>query len=438
MATYSFSFIITDYVAPFVSDLSPYDNETGIDGYTLISFNLLDDYSGVDLNNIDVLINDDYAFVGPNTFYPSWSGQGHSISQTNVDGYDGYNIILKSTNLLLPRTIHSIRIVAKDNNANLLDQTTYFTTGTSISSLSVGTYEINVIVTYNGNMTLNSNLFNPANYVFNNGMYARNVAIIDSQNVLLEVELFHTNTDFSLSVKNVIDEYGNEIPQSYNLATINPLQSDANISNFNGKIRTWRSGNVIQADSERIYIAGDRGIDVFRKLNPSNPVRWGQILDEYGAQAMFLLNYPDDLIITDTSAPYLVDLNPDENTTSPSVSTIELTITDLNTAVEPTSTTIYVNNDLAFRGGYGGWLNNYSGNLVVEYKKLNFTLIPPIAFSINDVIIVRVLATDLLGNSLDKTYQFSIGTSVIIEGWGGQNWGSYDAYGLALFGWGGL
>lgn len=435
----SSSSLLVDFNSPFVLNLSPVDGETGLSGLVEISMDILDDIS-VDINTIKIMVDDEYAFIGPATFHSNWNSLENSITPISIDEYNGYHLVVKRSSLFDPRTYHSIRVLASDQNTNSLDQTTYFTTGSSISSVSAGIYEINLTVTYTHDMLVNSALFSPANYQFNNGMYARNATLIDNKNVLLEVENFHTFEEFTLTVNSNIkdDAYGDSLPIPYSSIDFGPFQSDANISNFNGKIRTWRSGNVIQADSERIYIAGDRGIDVFRKLNPSNPVRWGQILDEYGAQAMFVLNYPNDLVITDTLPPYLIDLNPDENATVPSVSTIELTITDLNTAVEPTSTTIYVNNNLVFRGSYGGWVNNYSGNLIVEYQKLNFTLIPPIAFSINDVIIVRVLATDLLGNSLDKTYQFSIGTSAIIEGWGGQNWGSYDAYGFTLFGWGGV
>lgn len=447
----TFYLTVEDWIGPFVRNASPFDGETGLDGYVTISMDILDDATGVNLSTVNISVDGYTAFTGPSSFVAPWNGAGSSISATTVDGYAGYHITLVGTELYAPRTTHHIDVSAYDNYGNSFyyadpdsnpgsQVPIKFDIGAAVSAVSVGTYETNLIVTFSHDMdTDNPQLFNPANYTFINGMYARYAEVIDAKNVLLEVERFHTFEDFTLTVgSNVTDDaYGDPLPSQYNNIDFSPFQSSANISNFNAKIRTWRHGNVIQADSERIYIAGTRGIDVLRKENPARPVRWAQVLDEYGAQAMFVMNYPNDLVVVDMAAPTLTNQNPAPNATVPSVSEIVLTITDVDTAVEPTSTTIYVNGVVAFAGGFGGWSNNYSGSLVVDYKELNFTLIPPTPFTLGEIVSVRVVATDLLGNRLDRSYQFSIGTSAIIEGWGGENWGSYDAYGITLLPWGG-
>ena len=295
-----------------------------------------------------------------------------------------------------------------------------------LQSLVNDIYEITLRLTYTEPMTVNAEYSNAANYKFNNGMYARLIEVVDDQNVILLVENFHTNKEFSLSVSSsILDAYGNPIPDNFNSITIQPFQSAATISNFNGLTRSWRQNNVVLADSQRIYVSGIRGIDVYRKRSASNPTRWGQILDEYGVNSMFVANFPNDLVVSDTDAPSLENQSPAplSSVLSADADIISFNISDATTAVEPTAVTVYVNGTIAFSGGFGGWYNGYSGKVIVNHKELEFSIIPPKLFAVGSVVIVRVVAIDLLNNRLDTTYQFSIAPAALTGGWGGGSWG---------------
>lgn len=296
-------------------------------------------------------------------------------------------------------------------------------------SLTVGEYENILILNFGEDYYMNSAILTSTNYQFDNGMYVKSIEVVNSQSIKLWVEKFYGFETFTLTLSDQILK-ANQTP--FNTTTeISPFKSSSTISNYNGLIKTWRSSKKILADSQRMYIGGEKGIDVlYRKTKTSN-IRWGQIFDEYGISAMTVVNYPDDLIVEDTQEPYLTGQNPlPDSSQNSGVSVIEFTITDADTSIELTAITVYVNNTLAFRGGFGGWLNEYSGSIIVEYKEINFNIIPPNVLQSGEEVSVRVIATDLVGNSLDETYQFSITSGSIEEGWGGGEWGSS--------GWGGI
>lgn len=424
MSGTSFSFTVEDYVAPFLRNRSPDAGESGVGKNALIEFDILDDAYGVDTDRLDAYVNGVQVFSGPSTFIAPYNGASSSITPTTVDGYAGYHVVLDNTGEFLPNSLFTIRVTAKDFADNLLDEAYAFRTATGFQSLVNDIYEITLLLTYAGPMTVNAEYFNAANYEFNNGMYARLVEVVDDQNVILWVENFHTNEEFDLSVSsNILDAYGSPIPDDFNSITVQPFQSTATISNFNGLIRSWRNNNVVLADSQRIYVAGIRGIDVYRKESSSNPARWGQILDEYGVDSMFVANFPSDLIISDGDTPFLENQTPAPLSSVSSAAVIAFTVSDVTTAVEPTAVTVYINGTIAFSGGFGGWANGYSGTVIVNHKELEFSIIPPVSFAVGSVVIVRVVAIDLLNNRLDTTYQFSITPAALTGGWGGGAWG---------------
>jgi hypothetical protein len=195
------------------------------------------------------------------------------------------------------------------------------------------------------------------------------------------------------------------------------------MGNFNGKIRTWRESGLVSADSQRIYLAGSKGIDIFRKETSMVPRRWGQIFDAYGINSMFVAHFGGDILATDSDSPYFQYQNPFPETTVSSSTNIWFTIVDDTTTVEIPSLVVYVNNIIAFNGGYGGFSNGFSGNIVIGYQKLEVTIIPPTPFTDGETIYVRVVATDILENRLDGSYRFYIGVSVLEDGFGGDEWG---------------
>jgi hypothetical protein len=398
------SFGVLDYVAPFIRNQSPASTGAGLDD--LISVDVLDDYSGVDPNQLDVFINGSQVFSGPGTFVSPYDGPSSSITTTIVDGYDGYNLVLDNISSFPDVTSFTVSVDAYDNYGNHGISSFNFRTG-AVASYAMGPYEINLDLTFSGDMQQDDALVNPANYQFDLGMYARLVDIIDGYNIRLWVELFGEETSFTLTIDpDVVDLFGDSLISGP--LTITPFASAADLTNFNKKVRTWRQSNLISADSERIYLAGTKGIDVFRKVNEINPVRWGQILDSYGVNAMFVANYDDDLVITDDQPPFLTNQSPTPGGTGTVSTSVVFTTKDITTAVEITSVTVYIDNVLAFSGGLNGWSNGYSGTIIVGYKELAFVITSPDPFVLNDTIAVRVVATDLLGNTLDVTYSFLV------------------------------
>jgi hypothetical protein len=254
---------------------------------------------------------------------------------------------------------------------------------------------------------MTSSALNPAYYLFDNGMYVRLVENLGNNSYRLWTELYEGDATFGLTFSpSLVDSNGGSIYSDP--ITTTPFPSTADLSNYDGKVRTWRQSNLISADSQRIYLAGTRGIDVFRKISEVNPVRWGQILDAYGISAMFVANYGNDLVITDTVPPYLTDQDPPPVGVAYTSDPILFTITDFESAVEIPSTTVYVNDILAFSGGDGGWSNGYSGTITVEFRKLVFVINPSVPFIPESVIRVRVIASDLFGNTMDGTYSFTV------------------------------
>jgi len=256
-------------------------------------------------------------------------------------------------------------------------------------------------------------------------MYTRYVDRIDADTVRLWVELFYGNESFTLTVTdNIRDAYGDTLPAPYNSITIEPFQSTATMGNFNGKVRTWHESNLVSADSQRIYLAGNKGIDVFKKEENLIPSRWAQVFDSYGVNAMFVAHFGGDYEFVDTSPPYFTYQNPFPGTTVSASSSIYITVADADTSVEPTGVTVYINELLAFSGGSGGWANGFSGSIQIGYQSLEMIFTPPAPFEDGEEVEVRVIAWDISGNIMDASYSFYIGVVVLGDGFGGSEFGT--------------
>lgn len=434
MASFTFSFTIVEYVGPFLSDVSPEPNETGVDGYVNPVINILDDYSGVNPNSVQIQIDSSLAFQGPSTFFSPWNGTNSSIITTTIDGYDGYQITFDGTTLLPPSTQHLVDVVAQDNYGNNINDNVVnpipssytFRTGFGFT-LSIGDFENKLDLLFSDTMPFNINLLTAANYEFSNGMYSRTVEFVDSRNISLYVEKFYDNQTFTFSIKNIVDGYSDTIPSSYNSQTISPFQSTADITNYNGLVKTWHDSSLVQADSQRIYLSSIRGIDVFRIINQANIAKWAQVYDAYGVQAMFVANFGSDLTITDTTAPFLTSQTPPPNGVLGVSDFISFTITDATTAPNIEQTIVYINSTLAFSGGFGGWFNNFLGLIFVSHKQLAFFIKPTSPFSVGETVIIRVISQDLLGNDLDTSYSVTVGIPALsgfgLGSWGFSTWG---------------
>jgi hypothetical protein len=416
------TFEVQDYIAPWLDNQDPVGSGAALDDN--ISFDVLDDYSGVNVNIFDAYVDNVMVFSGPSTFIAPYDGPSSAITPTIVDGYDGYHLVLDNSGTFISSTSYIVRVVAEDSYGNQLDDYFSFSTlrQTGILSIEVVLYEITLDVTFTDPMLQNEELINPANYTFDKGMYARKVDIINSDEVRLWVELFHSNDLFTLTVgDDVKDIDGNSLVS--NTGTIAPFKANATFTNYNGMVRTWRESSYVFSDTQRVYLSGSRGIDAFKKNSSTTHSTWGQIFDAYGVNTMYLANFPSDVEITDSDPPYLTDQVPEPSSISTVTSTrIAFKVRDDTTAVEITSLTIYINNTLVFNGNYGGWSSNWSGIIDVEHKQLAVELWSDYTFTAGTTISIRVLGSDLLGNDFDTTYSYRIVAP--IGGFGGVPFGT--------------
>jgi hypothetical protein len=211
------------------------------------------------------------------------------------------------------------------------------------------------------------------------------------------------------------------------------------MSAYNGLVRTWagrgedhpaESMKRAFLDSQRVYLGGARGVEGFRRTTKGTVTRWAQIFDAYGIGAMFVANYDDDYVFEDFLGPFLEDQLPAVgSTTAPPSTDIRFSVSDATTAVEISATAVYVNGALVFAGAYGGWMNGWSGNIRVRHRSLDFEVRPPEPYSPGTTITVRVMASDLMENSMDASYSFRVGEG----GGGGFGTGAFgtDAFGGA-------
>jgi len=274
----------------------------------------------------------------------------------------------------------------------------------TIAGVDPNPYEVTLRVRFDGDMLVDSNFTKVTNYQFNNGMYARYAEVpsisVDgyATYLILWVELFYGSENFTLTVSNLKDSYNNTVSDSYGFSS---FVSTAHITNYNGLVRTWHDSNFIQADSKRIYLATLGGIDVFHKYSPSSIVKWGQIFDSYGVDAMFVSNYGGDYSFSDSGSPVLYGLDPSSGSFWDNVGSVTVGVLDIDTAVRVISLVIYIDDVYAFNGKSGGFVNNYYGNVLIGYRSLLAIIYPPSYYPDGSTISVRVTATDLMNNKLD-------------------------------------
>jgi len=426
---YTWQFQVLDYVAPWLENNSP---TSGASINTLVSTDILDDASGVLQSSLDAYMDGVLIFSGPDIFISPYDGLSSIISSTTYGGFDGYNLVIDNTNEYISGSSHTLRITGRDAYGNDFDESFSFniTIIPEVLSIKSSLYEITLDVDFNVDMLDNNELRNPANYVFNNGMYARKVDVLSNTSIRLWVELFYGRDDFALlsinqKVKNIDGFSFNTSMDAYNIA---PFKSDATFTNYNAMVRTWHDSYIIDSDSQRIYLGGTKGIDIFRKHTSTIFYRWGQIFDEYGIDAMTVYNYPTDIEITDTTPPILVDVFPVPSYFATANTHISFKVRDLETAVEITSLRIYVEGNLVFSGGYGGWQNYWSGSIDVEHHQLSIEIWQDSLFDLASIVTVRVVAQDLMENELDTSFNFNI--IVSIDGFGGSPFGGFPFGGV--------
>lgn len=116
---------------------------------TLVSFDVIDDF-GVVKESIDAYVDGQLAF-SESTFLSPYDGPSSSISTTNIDGYDGYHVVLDNTLDYSNGSNYDVRVLALDTSNNSLDDTWNFEIVSTISSINklyysddLGVYKINI------------------------------------------------------------------------------------------------------------------------------------------------------------------------------------------------------------------------------------------------------------------------------------------------------
>lgn len=268
-------------------------------------------------------------------------------------------------------------------------------------------YEILVSIDFSNDLLNNGEELKTKNYIFNNGAYVRKAELINSKKINLFVEKLFNSEMFTLTISTSIkDIYNNSLIN--NILDVSVVFSAANLSNYNGFVRTSRSEQSIFLDSQRLYMSGDRGIEIFRKKTDTTFEKWGQFFNNDKITAMSVVNYPDDLIITDNDPPFIYLNNPSNGQHDVlSDTSIYFVLRDLDTGINLDKVKIYVNNNEVF-SGISGWENNYYGNIEIFYKSLSFVLFPPINFEYGSTVNIKIESYDLLNNFSLNEYEFYI------------------------------
>ena len=289
---------------------------------------------------------------------------------------------------------------------------------TTISSISQGPYEITIDVVFSDNMYPDIELTNSANYVFNNSAYARKVSIISSNTVRLWCENLFGHPAFNLTVYNLKDSSVLElVPTPFSFSI---FSSSANLGSYNGLMRTYHDSNYIASDSERIYIAGAKGIDIIKK--DGNTIRkWAQVYSGTNISSFFIANFPNDVVFTDVVPPYISLSLPASGDTVAEDTHLIFILADIATAVEVLSVLVYIDGVKVFDGS-SGWIG-VSGNINIGYKILSFDIWKNEGFTLGEHTI-RIVAEDLLYNGMDTSYSFTVAVPVVSAGWGVSSWGS--------------
>lgn len=128
-------------------------------------------------------------------------------------------------------------------------------------------------------------LTRPGNYLFNHGVFARSVEVIDSKQVRLIVEnLFEYDSFIVVVSDNVKGFTGEGVDQNNNSATfpvVRPVASDnlLTITADNGRLKSGINALVLDEDPDNWYIMTESGIDV---VNKNSLMNTAFVLDGYG------------------------------------------------------------------------------------------------------------------------------------------------------------
>jgi len=124
----TYSFRVIDYFVPELRNRFPASGASNVDIGTLISVDVIDEYSGIDLSTLDAYVSGADAYRVGLGFVSPYDGPLSSITPTTVDGYDGYHIVLDRTTVLPWGSTITPRITVDDFDGLHLDGSWSFDT----------------------------------------------------------------------------------------------------------------------------------------------------------------------------------------------------------------------------------------------------------------------------------------------------------------------
>jgi len=402
--SYSFTTIGSSHT-PFLRNFDPTPEIGGVPPSYSYSFDLLDDYDDVNPATILFYVNGAQVYSGATGLWTA-PYDGYIGRVENIDGYDGYHVRIDHPSFPNSSRVN-IRVVAFDFHATMLDQTYGIWIAPMAFAPTIDPYEITLRLSFSGAMdstvVLDASLFR-----LSGGAYVRKVDALSQSELQLWVERMLGPGPFTLTVSSLVADSHGGHPVGDIVLAVPVFHSDALFSNNDGLLRSWHENRLVLRDGQRVYFAGLRGIDVLDiRLGMTAANRWAQVLDAYGVNAMCLLGSMDGYDFATGAPPALVNPDPAPDVVGvPTDTDILFSVTETIIAVETTSLAIYVGTALVF-SGIGGWAGHWGGQITVRSRALDVELFPPEPFEPDSRIQVRVIASDLLGNLLDRSYTFT-------------------------------
>jgi hypothetical protein len=350
-----YQFQVEDSSPPFLVALDPAEGSIGnpSDGY--ISLAVVDAESKVDGGSIIVTVDGITAYDG--TFHSPYDGSGSSFTGGTYDGYDGYLVVLDRTSDFPSYHLVTVEVLAEDLYSNVLDHTYYF---------RIEDYEPPFL----------RNLDPAAGYA--------------QAPVGTDIELEIADAGVGVNADSVVLSVDSQLAWSARTAQAGFSVSETPL-----------------ADGYRYVIDPDAVFPDFHWVT----------VDAYALDLDTVLPNVLDAYYQfrtgDSNPPFLIGLDPDEGTSgNPADGYVSLDIVDREGSTIGTSIVVTVDGGTAYDGAfhfpYDGSGSSFTSGTYDGYDGYRIVLDRISDFASYQLVEVRAIAEDALGNELDRTYAFRI------------------------------